>query len=127
MKYVVRVRRLVKIIFDETNNPTDPFEVASNLPTILHCKSRFKDKYGYDDVVVHMTLAIATYDKYIGYKLDTNKTQRIRISGDGLKLISSQSYYLNALAGVVGSIVPITLSVVALAVSIFALVIKLKQ
>ncbi len=125
MKYVVRVRRLVKVVFDETNNPTDPFPKTISLPTINHCSRIFMEKYGYDDKVVRITLAIATHDDYLKYKKD-KRVQLIRISGDGLKLITSWTYFLNALAGVVGSIVPIVISIIALAVSITALMLKLK-
>ncbi len=126
MKYVVRARRLVKIAFEETNNPTDPFPETSKLPEINRCKRLLKEKYGYDDVVARMTLAVATYDKYIDYKKDKNKNaQYIRITGEGLKLITSYTYFINALAGVVGSIVPIVISVIALGISIIALVLKL--
>lgn len=124
MKYVIKSRQLVRVVFDETNNPTDPNPQTSKLPTTAHCKRKFQEIYSYDDTVTRMTFAIATYDKFLDYKLH-NGSQRVRITGEGLKLITSYTYFLNALAGVVGSIVPIVVSVIALIVSIVAIVIKL--
>ncbi len=125
MKYVVRVKRLVKVIFDETNDPTYIFAERGELPTLLHCKKVFQKKYSYDDTIARMTFAIASHDKYVDYK-HNNGQQHVRITGDGLKLISSWTYYMNALVGVVGSVVPIVISLIALLVSIIALLLKLK-
>ncbi len=121
MKYVFRARRLVKVVFNETNNPTDPFPKISNLPTTHHCKTKYKEIYGYDDIETRMSFAIATYDKYLGYKINGN-SQYVMITGEGLKLISSNTYFINALSGVVGSIVPICISIIALVISIIAII-----
>lgn len=128
MKYVYRVRRLVKIVFEETNTPTSAVNQADTRPPVMHVLAQFtKLNKNYAPRTGATILAIATGDKYLEYEPSIDprdKRQRITVKSDGLKLITSHTYYINELAGSLGKIsspITVLISLIALGVSVYAL------
>jgi len=119
---------MVKLVFDETNNPTFIHHERDNRPPVMFVMAAFKElRKKYTPRIAATTLAIATGDNYLSYKdsRDTqNKQQRLVVNSDGLKLITSPTYFLNELAGVVGKVAPIIISIVALIASVYAIYYK---
>lgn len=122
MKYVYRVRRLVKIVYDEANESSELNLGSDSHPTVIHCQALFaalSEKY--DNKVIRATFAIATGDEYLGYAPSRDSEhphQRVFIKSAGVKLLTSKMYFMNELADVIGKIAPITISLLALVTSI---------
>jgi hypothetical protein len=126
MIYVYRVRRLVKIVLDETNNPTDPIDESGGPPSVHHVLIVFQalnKKYTAQEA--NKILAIATgekkYLKLTGHDGDSSLMRKIKVSSEGLILLRP-SGFIRALAESVDA--ALLISVVALLVSILVAVFK---
>lgn len=125
MGYLWRARHLVKIVVDETDKSTDLVQDHEGKPYLLHCLNVFKQikpKYN-NDLLARKTLAIATKKGYLAIDNELGKQgskQRLKVSGDGLILLTPTGY-LNAFGESVGNI----LAIVAIVISIIAIVVSL--
>ena len=132
--YLLRIRRMVKIVIQQMKKTDDLFEQAGMIPTggnprVDHCIAKFKalDPKHYTDSVARQTLALATGMGYLSYIEEGvgghSLTSRLRVMHKGLLLTYNISY-LNELAGTVAKINPviaIVISLAAIVISIFAL------
>lgn len=125
MKHVYRVRRLVKIVYEETNNPSLPLHDQDNRPTVVHALAAFTQlNKKYTSRIAMTTMTIATGDGYLAYQTSRDHSlsvQRVVVKAEGLKLLTSRIYYINELAGAVGKVSPI----IAVLVSILALIVSI--
>ena len=130
MVYVYRVRRLVKIVVDETAHSTDPLNESGGNPSLQYCLSLFQQlNEDYTAQLARKTLAIATGEKnYLAIDNQKHRTstyepsQRLMANSEGLILLTPTGF-LNALGEAMAKISPlvsIIVSVLALIVSIFA-------
>src|SRR5438128_139771 len=113
MLYIIRIRRMCRVVFDEINHPTgmNKASVDPN-PTDILVLKKFKKVYRYDDDTALITLTMATRDadEYLSLEKSTDSRvpmRRVAIKGQGLKLIKSRAFFINELAGSVGKVAPI--------------------
>jgi hypothetical protein len=131
MKYVVRMRRLVRIIKSETDDPTHFEAQAGDRPSMPHCLKEFeKLSKAYTPSIASETLTMAINEKYIVSIPTENKegSKKIAVTGKGLILLTPTGF-VNTLGASIGTISPIAsvgISVGALIVSIISLVVVIK-
>lgn len=110
MRYVYRCRRLVKIVYDETNNPIFS-DGKDNRPSVNYALATFRrSEAKYNNEIANETLAIATGDQYLGVEDSrdfSDKQQRLVVKSEGVKLLISNTYFVNELAGSLGKISPV--------------------
>ena len=120
MIYVYRVRRLVKIVRDETSGSTDIFD-RSDRPRLQHCLNVFQGLSSrYKSNIALQTLAIATGQGYL--VLGKGRHQTVSAKDKGLILLTPTGY-INALCDSVSKVTPviaIVISLAALSIAIWA-------
>ena len=124
MIYVYRMRRLVKIVRDETKESTDPMGHHNGTPYLTYCLIKLQGlrkitRRKYTESEARQILAMAT-DKDNHYlSLDNSEgklatDQRARVTGKGLIFLTPTGY-INALAGSIGHLSPVGSWLVAIA------------
>ena len=127
MIYVYRVRRLVKIVRDETRDPTDLTGTPDGSPYLIYCLLKFQQlNKKYTESKARQVLAMATGEKKYLSSIDGHLAtdQRLAVLGEGLILLTPTGF-ANALGESIGKISPIIsaiISIIALIVSILVAV-----
>lgn len=126
MKYLIRMRRLVKIVYEETNNEDWAIiDKKDHRPTVDACLLRFEQSHKrYTTRVARVALAMATKKGF----LSTDKSKgssnlaRIIVTGDGLILLTPTGF-INELAGTISKISVIGSWIVAIAALIVSILV----
>jgi hypothetical protein len=124
MIYIYRVRRLVKIVLDETSNPTDPMSSPHDLPNLQYCSLEFqKLSKRYTPQISRKILTIATGKNYLsigtGKRGNGGSGQTLQVKSDGIILLTCTGF-VSALGESIGNAVSIFIAFAALGVSIWA-------
>lgn len=126
MRYLVRIRKLVKIVYEETNDEIwATLDAQDARPTVTVCLSRFEKldkKYSHRTAMI--ALAMATKQGYLSLDKSKSETnfQRVIVTGDGLILLT-RTGWVNALAGSIGKVSSVgswLVSILALGVAVYA-------
>lgn len=126
MKYMIRMYRLVKVVYNETNDDIwKTLDGKDSRPTVTVCLASFEElDKSYTSRTAKIALAMATKKGYLSIDSSKSKSnqQRLVVTGDGLILLTPTGF-INALAGSIGKVALIgswIVSVIALLVSIYA-------
>ena len=119
MKYVIRTRRLVQTVYDETT--------SGSKPTVGHALAEFRKKSKkYDEEIAMRTLAIATDHTFLGITKDKTMagTQHLHVTGKGIILLTPTGL-INELGGSIGKVSPIGSWIVALLALIVSILVAI--
>jgi hypothetical protein len=132
MNYTIQIRRLIRIILEEMESPTNPINLSTGNPSLQYCLSLYKTSGKvHTDQEARKVLAIATGEGYLIIDNSEGKgayQQKISITHKGLRLLKPLGY-LNALADAANKLPPfiaLIISVLALTVSFYTLLNKMR-